>query len=111
MTRKEHWALWSDSKYVARVEEVALALNSDGCTGVPDFYILGCYEHDIAYETGLDPLELPIDKPEADRRLRWYIQKNSAFGRFSPMSWWRWLALKYFGGKAWRQNKQQFPNV
>ncbi len=78
-------------------------LGADGCTGVPDFYLLGCLEHDIAYRTHKDPLCKPITKAEADQRLRWYISNNSVFGDLSPMAWWRWLAVKWFANKAWEK--------
>lgn len=78
----------------------AAELESDGCTGVPDFYADCCLEHDLAYRTGLDPRasfvgrSIPISRAAADRRLRECIQARSKFGRFSPLSWTRWAGLR-----------------
>jgi len=69
---------------------------------VPDFFRLGCLEHDIAYRTHRDPVGYPITKKEADKRFRWYMQNNSIFGSFSPVAWVRWLAVKGLGGAAWK---------
>lgn len=101
LTRAEHKRLWACSWYVKLVEEKAAALGADGCTGVLDFYLLGCLEHDIAYRTHRDPLGNDLDKATADQRLRWYIQHRSPFGVVSPMSWWRWLGVKQFAQTAW----------
>lgn len=103
MTRKEYMARW-DAAYVELVEYKAAEVHADGCTGVPDFYLLGCLEHDIAYRTHKDPLGIPLTKEEADQRLRWYVQMRSPFGLLSPMSWWRWAGVKWFAGRAWNKN-------
>ena len=102
MTRTEYNALWENRNYIFLINMRAGALKSDGCTGMPDFYRLGCMEHDIAYRSGKDPYQEPITREEADRRLRWYIQKESVLGVLSPMSWWIWAAVKWFAGKAWK---------
>ena len=99
-----HRALWHDPTYVLRIEALCAALNCDGCTGVPDFYLNGCLEHDIAYRTGRDALGNIITRAEADDRLRWYIQDHSVFGWLSPMAWWRWWAVREFAAKAWKGN-------
>lgn len=83
---------------------MAVDLKSDGCTRVPDFYLDGCFEHDVAYRSGHDPLGQQVTRREADKRFRWYIQVESPFGAFSPMSWWRWAMVRLFGGKAWRKS-------
>lgn len=71
---------------------------TDGCTGVKDFYVDCCYLHDRAYRTGRGFDGEPISRREADARLRRCIQSRSRFGRLSPMSWWRWSAVRLFGG-------------
>lgn len=90
--------------YIAAVERKCAELGCDGCTGVPDFYLMGCLEHDIAYRTGRDPLGRRVTKAEADERLLWYVQNHSVFGRWSPMAWWRWGYVHLFVGKAWKGN-------
>ena len=90
-----------DDTYWLLVREKASRLGSDGCSGVPDFYLDACLEHDCHYRTHMWLDEEPIFKSEADERLRQVIQSRSAFGVMSPMSWWRWFAVKSFGKKAW----------
>ncbi len=90
-----------EDSYWLHIRERAKRLESDGCSGVPDFYLDACLEHDIHYRTHRWLDGLPIFKSEADERFRQVIQSRSAFGLFSPMSWWRWLAVKWAGQKAW----------
>lgn len=109
MTFQQYVAMWRDPQYVLRVERIAAILKADGCTGVPDFYLLGCLEHDIAYRTHCDPWGRPLNKRTADMRLRWYISMRSVFDGYSPMAWWRWLAVKWWGKKAWAHQPCPFP--
>lgn len=105
LTHRQYTRRWQNNWYRGMVRAQAFALGGDGCSGVPDFYVDGCHEHDIAYRTHRDPLGKPIDKKEADKRLRWFIQDHSIFGRFSPMSWWRWWFLDTFIKRAWHEGK------
>lgn len=88
-------------EYWERVRLKAAELGADGCSGVPDFYKDCCDEHDIHYRTKHTLDGQPISRPEADVRFRECIQSRSGFGRLSPLSWWRWLGVRIFGGKAW----------
>ena len=89
------------SPYWTRIRERASELNADGCSGVPDFYLDACLEHDIHYRTHEWLDGTPIFKSEADARFRRVIQARSLFGLFSPMSWWRWVGVWAFAKKAW----------
>lgn len=81
---------------------------SDGCTGVPDFFLDGCKLHDFWYRTHRNLDGTPITELQADKGLEQYIWKHSIFGRFSPMAWWRRRALEYiFGQKAWLAECQE----
>ena len=111
ITWQEFCDRWADPAYVVRVEKLATALKADGCSGVPDFYLLGCLEHDIAYRTHCDAYGYPTTKRRADKHLRWYIQMRSPFDGFSPMAWWRWQAVKWWGKKAWTHKPEPFPEV
>jgi len=91
----------ADDTYWLLVRERARRLESDGCSGVPDFYLDACLEHDIHYRTHRWINGMSIFKSEADARFRQVIQSRSVLGVMSPMSWWRWLAVKSFGKKAW----------
>jgi hypothetical protein len=110
ITYDEFKTRWKDLNYVFHVLALASALNADGCSGVTEYYHLGCLEHDIAYRTGFDPLGLPVDKAEADKRFRWYMNSKSRFGRLGPMAYWRYYAVKWFGDKSWNATIP-FPDV
>lgn len=84
------------------IEKIALFVESDGCTGVIDFYYSICVIHDFYYRTHCDFYGNPISKADADRiGLRDGIRSKSWLGRFSPMAWWRWQGVKYLADKAW----------
>lgn len=102
LTRKEYWRLLDNVDYRRMVARRARQLKSDGCSGVADFYIIACYDHDIAYRTGRDIFGNVLTRAQADARLRWAIQHESCFGRCSPMSYWRWAGVRFGGGKSWR---------
>lgn len=79
----------------------AAELGSDGCSGVPDWHLDACLEHDIHYRTHRTLAGDSITKAQADTLFRQRIQADSRLGVFSPMSWWRWAAVAWFGQKAW----------
>ena len=83
-------------------------VKSDGCTGVPDFFVEACREHDFYYRTHHDFEGKLITRSEADKRFRLRIQSLSKV-RSTPIriagffiSWWRWLGVRLFAGAAWR---------
>jgi len=90
-----------NEQYWQRVRIRARELRSDGCTGVPNFYKDCCLEHDIAYRTGRDIDGRPVTREEADKQLRDCIQARSLFGKWSPMSWWRYWAVRWLAGRSW----------
>ena len=90
-----------EDSYWLHIRVRAKKLNADGCSGVPDFYLDACLEHDTHYRTHQWLDTEPIFKSEADARFRQVIQSRSIFGVMSPMSWWRWVGVKAFGQKAW----------
>ena len=81
-----------------RIRQLAAALKSDGCTVVTEAFLDCCLLHDILYKTGIDPdTGQPVSRAEADRTFRDCMQSRSRLGRFSPMSWWRYLGVRLFG--------------
>lgn len=104
------------------VKSEAIDIKSDGCSDVPDFHLKCCLEHDLSYWYAKCPKSAfnsylldeddiwlrakSLKQSDADARFRRCIQQDSIFGRFSPMSWWRFFALKIFGGKAWSQHRK-----
>jgi hypothetical protein len=103
-----------DAMYMAWVREEAREINSDGCSVVPDFFLDCCRIHDLAYYYAKDPrsayeigdwgLADPIDQKGADALLKCCIQSKSRLGKWSPMAWWRYWALREFGAKAWHSH-------
>lgn len=82
--------------------EIGLFIATDGCTGVPDFYLNCCILHDWFYRTHRDLYGRPATKAYADRiGMKECIRRCSWLGRFSPMAWWRWWGLrKWFKEKS-----------
>lgn len=87
------------------IKNIRLYIDSDGCTGVPDFYKEECIKHDFYYRThhGFD--RKMMTKNEADLAFMRGIQAKSKFGKYSPMALWRYLGVKLFGGSAWQGEK------
>lgn len=78
-------------EYWQKVRELAKELKSDGCTGVPDFFLDCCFEHDVHWRSGVTLDGNPISQMEANRELRRCIQSRSKFGFFSPLAWERFI--------------------
>lgn len=93
------------SAYWTTIRAIAQEMHSDGCSGVPDFYIDACYEHDYHYRYAETLYGFPVTRVEADARFRQVIQARSRFGRFSPMAAWRWVGLRLFGERAWETHR------
>ena len=78
------------------VRRNATEQQTDGCTRGTQAYLDCCYLHDTLLRTqrswkdGRD-----VSKAEADLALRVCIQRRSVFGKWSPMAWWRLVAVKY----------------
>ena len=79
--------------------------HSDGCTGVPDFYLEACSEHDFHYRYGMTLYGQPITFREANTRFRRVIQMLSWWGVLSPVSWWRWAGVSIGGRRIWRKHR------
>lgn len=89
----------------ADITNIKLYIDSDGCTGIPDFYKEECIKHDFYYRTkhGFDGRL--INKEKADLLFMRGIQNKSKFGKLSPMALWRYLGVRLFGNKAWLGNQ------
>lgn len=92
-----HWRALSHDD-LARISEY---IESDGCSLVLDIYLRCCVIHDWYYRTHINFDGSPITRAEADMIFRQCIQRKSVFGRFSPMSWWRWAGVRLFGGNSY----------
>mgnify|MGYP001585300174 CR=1 FL=1 len=89
----------------AWLRQVKADIGSDGCSGVPDFYLDCCIVHDLAYRFAVDPWGRPTSRAEADAAFRACIQRQSRLGKASPMAWVRWLGVRAFGSKAWNAHR------
>lgn len=97
----------NSADYWSRIRTRAVEIESDGCTGVPDFYLDACLEHDVHYHDGRRIDGVPITQAWADRRFRQRIQSRSMLGVLHPMSWWRWAGVRIFGRRAWTQHRER----
>jgi hypothetical protein len=90
----------SDVTYWQRVKDYARQLGGDGCSG-PTLQVHRscCDEHDIHYRTGRTLDGQPITRAEADAEFRRCMQARSVGGRWHPLPWWRWVAVRLAG---WR---------
>lgn len=105
------------------VRDEAEQIGSDGCSAVMGFHVECCFEHDLAFYYARDPRDAyramregvspakawadadPITRAEADARFRRCHQNRSRFGRWSPMAAYRWLGVRWRGGKAWDSHR------
>lgn len=79
------------------IKSLDSAINTDGCTGVRDFYRECCVIHDLGYRYRIDPWGRVIGRADVDAGLRACIQAKSWLGKLSPVSWIRWSGVRIFG--------------
>ncbi len=93
----------------------ATTYKSDGCSGVPDFYLEACQEHDLHYRYAQTLYGEPLTFEDANARFRKVIQMKSKLRWFSPLSWIRFAGVKFFGKHIWDRHRgrnlplPQFP--
>ena len=116
-------AVFSRPVYWNFIRSEAALIQTDGCSHVSGFQVDFCYEHDLSFFHGKDPIDAyyrfrggaldpwkeakPITFDEANKRFRNRHQANSKFGRLSPMAWWRWLGVQYGGRSAWEKHRER----
>lgn len=83
--------------YWDRVRNRAAELGSDGCTKALGVKRDCCLEHDVSYADGHTVDGEPQTKQQADQRFLACLQRHSRLGFYSPLAWWRYLAVKWFG--------------
>lgn len=81
-------------------------LRSDGCTGVPNWHVKACWEHDFYFRTHHDFNGHFISFSKSNWRFLKRIQKLSWFGAFDIRSYVRWLGVTLLGRNAWRGNRE-----
>lgn len=119
----------SDKKllYWDWIKAEAKAIDSDGCSGVSDIYLNCCLEHDLGYWYGKIPASAyanylqDVDeywegatitsRSEVDKTFRQCIQSRSKVGRWSPVSWVRWVGVRLFGKKIWGRYREDERNA
>jgi|TARA_Y100000034_G_scaffold135929_1_gene209845 hypothetical protein len=92
-----------DADYWRAIDLWALDLDSDGCTGVPDWFLYSCKEHDCHFRTHKTMEGKRITFEEANYCMRRRIQQGSIFGTWSPISWIRWMGVNLLGRSAWEK--------
>lgn len=97
---------FSDHTYWLKLSKWAKEY-SDGCTGVKDFYVEACWEHDWHYKYGQTLDGRPISFREANARFRQVIQMESKLGRYQPLSWIRWIGVSTFGRLIWNHRRRR----
>jgi hypothetical protein len=97
-----------DRVFWSNVKTKAAELKSDGCTGVTDWLVYTCEEHDNHYKLHVMLDGSTIDKATADYIFRVRIQQGSplagmGLGWLSPIAWIRWLGVRYLPAaqRAW----------
>jgi hypothetical protein len=104
--------LLTNEQYVEKIRKRAEELGTNGCSGPTlQVYVDTCYEHDVHYRTHETLFKRTINRRQADSVLRERTQARSPFGSVSPISWWRWIALRAFGRAAWNTPYRGTPLV
>src|SRR3990167_900111 len=97
-----------DTAYWKLIEQWAHEYQSDGCTGVPDFYVEACWEHDYHHRYAVTLFGDPITFHETNTRFRQARQSRSKLRLFSIVSWERYLAVASpIGKKLWDEHRQK----
>ncbi len=91
-----------DKRYWDLCEATAKNLKTDGCTGVPDWYVWTCWEHDVHSKTNKTIYGLHLTVGEMNWILRRRIQQASVMGVASPVSWLYWVGTVIY---RWWLNK------
>ena len=102
------------------IQKEAASICSDKCTKSLDVYVDCCMLHDLAFYYAKDPFKAfelwqqgvpnywhlapSINQAQGDLVLRNCIQSKSWFGKWSPMSWWRYYILRKLGKVAWNSH-------
>lgn len=132
---REHPRIWPYDEaereiYWPLVKQAAKAMvpPTDGCTGVPDWYVEACWEHDLHYRYGRKLLLLHFVKDEknqyrlelgekitqhwADTRLKQSIRSLSWLAYLSPVACWRWFGLSKvgLGRSGWERHRSLDPH-
>jgi hypothetical protein len=104
------------------VRSEAAVISADGCSGpAAGFHIECCYEHDLGYFYAKDPRDAylkfrggavdpwadakPVSRRDVDARFRRCLQQRSTAGKYSPLSWWRWVGVRMGGRKSWAKHR------
>lgn len=91
------WRKLTENDYA----KIGVFIATDGCSGVPDFYLNCCIIHDWWYRTHRNLDGTPITKKEADEGLKQCIRAHSILGGHSLIARvWYW-GVRKFARKAW----------
>lgn len=80
-------------EYWEAVRRRAEKLGSDGCTFATELYHDCCLEHDCMCRDGVDLYGDPVSRWQAAWRFMRCCQSKSPLGKYSPVSYWRYVAV------------------
>lgn len=94
----------------AYISALRLAIDSDGCTKVPDWGTGHCCAgHDLIYKFGIDIYGNPCNKGCGDAYLKQCIEHHSRLHRWSVLARVFWLGVKGLGAWAYAQDVDARP--
>lgn len=96
-----------DRDYWDLIVKKAIELHFDGCSCVTQMYQECCFAHDLGYAWHTDLYGNSVTKEQVDLQFRKDIQIRSFLGYLSPMSWTRWIGVKFFGSKPWKKSYEK----
>lgn len=78
---------------------------SDGCSGVSDWHVKACWEHDFYFRTHHDFEGKVISFSEANLRFLRRLFKLSWLSIFNLRAYIRWLGVTVLGKNAWNDQR------
>lgn len=83
-----------------------MRIRSDGCSGVPDWRVWTCWEHDIHYKHARTLAGAKLNRRQADWILRRRIEQASELGALSAHAWFWWVGVRIGGFVAWHRHRR-----
>lgn len=96
-----------DDEYWSAVERRALELNTDGCSGLLQWFRRFCWEHDIHYRTHKTLDGKKIGKWRSDWKFLWRHLRDSP--EAAGIGSLRWIGLTFGGWVAWYKSHRGSP--
>ena len=99
--------LRSNSKITnSYIQELKLAIKSDGCTCVSQAFQSHCIIHDLGYRFDIDPWGRKVTRKQVDNTFRLGMRNESWLGKL--FSRWRYPVVRVFGRFFDRKSVEPF---